>query len=228
MNIVILDDNQEVSSEMEKMVREVFFDAENICSFHNIDELFSISFSIDLLFIDVKLNDINGIEFVKNHHDFFQNSKVVYFTGYDFAEDIFKTNPYYYLKKPVTVDKIRKVYEKIHSDNDIISVKFDKEIKRVYVKDIIYIDSYARVVSIHLTQGEIVKTYTNLDSIYKLLPNNFIRIHKGYIVNLKMVKKYTKYRVTLFNGMDFSISRNYAESVREKFMQYVKESDLCA
>lgn len=228
MNICIVDDNKEVLNQIEKLVKEVFPKYNKILlaeSYKEFYELFN-TINFDLIFLDIKLKDMNSIDIMKENIHQLRGAKVVYITGYDFAEAIFETNPFYYLKKPITKNKIEKVYKKLQQNDKSIIIKFDKVIKKILINDIIFIDSYARVINFHLTNNETIKTYNKLSIIQEMLPNNFVRIHKSYIVNLDKVKQYKKYEIILENDLKLTISRNCANEVKQKFLNYVRTSDI--
>jgi len=228
MNICILDDEKVILDEMNKQIKSIFKNCKNIFLFDNYDDFHKVLISnkIDLLFIDIKLNNKNGVDLVKENNNLLNKTKIVYITGYDYAEKIFETDPYYYLKKPITNEKIKKVYDKLQKDESFITVKLNKEVNRILIKEIIYIESMARMLIFHLSNNQIVETYNTIDSIKKYLPNNFIQIHKSFIVNMDKIKSYKKYEVCLNNDKRLNISRNYANEVQNKIMDYIKIGDL--
>lgn len=179
------------------------------------------------MFIDIKLGDKNGIELIKENVEYFRNTKVIYITGYDeFVEDVFETDLIYFLKKPLTREKVMKAYlkatEKINNDNRAIVVKLLNETRKVMISDIFYIESEARIVNIYL-KNEILISYAKLSDMESQLGEKFLRTHKSYLVNLDKVKSYKRNQLVLDNGKLIPISRNNVTKVKSRIFDYVKE-----
>ncbi len=225
MNICVLDDDKEVLDDLELLIRNVFTNCENLYLYDNVNDISKVLNNIDVLFMDIKLKNSNGITFIKNNKIYLDNTKIIYITGYDYVEDIFETNPFYYLKKPITIEKLKKVYLKIIKEDNYLAIKNNKEIIRVSIKDIMYIESMARVILFHLKNDEIIRTYTTIDSIKKNLPSYFIQIHKSFIINMKNIKSYKKNEIKLTDETKLNISRNYADIVQESIMNFIRSRD---
>lgn len=226
MNIGVLDDEKKVLDDIYVLLQDVFKDAKNIFCFQNTDELKSkFKERIDLLFIDIRLSNENGIDLVKNYHEELKDTKIIYITGYDYIEDVFDTNPFYYLQKPITKEKLLKISNKLKNNKEVISIPFNKEIKKVFLKDIRYLNSSSRTVFFNLNDGRIFKTYQTLDNIINLLPANFLRIHKSFVVNLDYVESYRKGEIILDNQMRLNISRKYIHQVETKILDNIR-SDI--
>ena len=129
------------------------------------------------------------------------------------------------LKKPITKDKLLKVFNKIFDkQNDkYLLLKTGKEICKIPIKDIVYIESFGRIVEIHLINNVKKPFYNKISNIIDLLPNNFIRTHKSYIVNLNKVKKYNKKEITMDNNTIIPISRLKYSEINNKITNYIKE-----
>lgn len=226
MNIVLLDDDINILKELKDLISNTFKNYNQIKLYSSYDELINSIDRIDILFIDIKLNNENAIDLIKRDINKFKNTKIIYITGYDYIEDIFETSPFYYLKKPITKEKLEKVYNKLIENKKNISVKFDKEIKRISKDDIIYVDSYARIINFHLKDNSIIKSYNKMSELENNLPNNFLRIHKSYIINMDKVKSYSKSEIILYDNTKLKIGRIFKQKVEDKLLNYIKETDL--
>ncbi|MBR1376586.1 MAG: response regulator transcription factor [Bacilli bacterium] len=227
MNISICDDEENVLLSIKSLLKDVVGSDVNINIFKNERELKKTLNDIDILFMDIKLKDKNGIDFIKENKELLKNTKLIYITGYDeYIEDIFETDPIYLLKKPITKEKLEKVFNKIKRQNDIddkiISLKIGKEVNNIKVKDIIYIESYGRTITLYLADESKVTSYNKISSILEILPENFIKIHKSYVINVSKVKKYKKYEVILENDKILPISRLNADNVKKVMLRYIK------
>ena len=226
MKVAIIDDNKDVLNNLEQLLKDEEFGKCEIHTFTNTNKLEKvINNHLDIIFIDIKLENNNGIDFIKNNKEKLVNTNIVYITGYDdYMENIFETNPFYLLKKPITKEKLIKVFTKLNDKDNkkYLLLKNGKEIIRVSIKDILYIESFGRVVEFHLDKNEKLSFYNNISLLIDLLPSNFLRIHKSYIVNIDKIKTYNKKEITLLNGEIVPISRMKYNEVNLKIINYVK------
>lgn len=75
--------------------------------------------------------------------------------------------------------------------NDLIEIKSDKRLFRVRKDDILFVEGLGNYVIYHLDDQKLI-SYTSLKEVMELLPNNFIRIHKSYVVNKDQIKSYNQ------------------------------------
>lgn len=196
--------------------------------------------SVDLLFVDINMPDINGIDFVRG----LENPPMVIFTtAYsEYAIEGFRLDAVDYLLKPFAfsefnkaVDKACSLFELIklrdgkiagveyeavapetETDEDYISVKADYKVTLVRHADIIYLESVGEYVRLHLTNGSTITTLFRLKNMESLLPERkFMRIHRSYIINLSHLTSFTRGKVYLSCGEDLPVGANYREAFRE-------------
>ena len=196
--------------------------------------------SVDLLFVDINMPDINGIDFVRG----LENPPMVIFTtAYsEYAIEGFRLDAVDYLLKPFAfsefnkaVDKACSLFELIklrdgktagveyeavapetETDEDYKSVKADYKVTLVRHADIIYLESVGEYVRLHLTNGSTITTLFRLKNMESLLPERkFMRIHRSYIINLSHLTSFTRGKVYLSCGDDLPVGANYREAFRE-------------
>ncbi len=150
---------------------------------------------IDLLFVDINMPQITGLEFVEALPF---NIKVIFITAYrEYALEGFALDAADYLLKPLSYASFLKSVEKVHSryfnaptaanvnDYDYIFVKSGYRVVRVNFDQILYIESKREYMDIVLTNDEVVTTHGSLNSLMeKLVSNKFIRVHRSFIVNI--------------------------------------------
>lgn len=228
MNIAILDDEQKIVSYIEEILKGNSED--KIFSYTNVNDFILLlkDTLVDILFLDIKLKEINGIEFVKQHQKALKSTKIIYITGYDeYIEETFETNPTYFLRKPLSKEKIEKAYKKAiklkKEENLNVMILMNQEWKKIKVNDIYFIESEARIIHIHF-QNEIISCYKKLSEFEKELPSYFLRIHKSYLVNMKKIESYKTSAVILDNKEELLISRSYMKICKQKIMKYLEEN----
>lgn len=195
--------------------------------------------SIDLIFVDINMPDLNGIDFVRQ---LTTNQYIIFTTAHsEYALEGFKLNAIDYLLKPFTRDEFERATQKVISlvdlverchaaesavaqneaesaDNEVISVKADYKTQLVKVADIIYLESAGEYVRLHIEGSSTITTLFRLKNMETSLPQEgFMRVHRSYIVNLKRIASYTKGRIFLDNGEYIPLGENYKEAFLERF-----------
>ena len=198
---------------------------------------------IDAIFIDINMPDLNGLDFVRS---LIAPPMVVFTTAYsEYAIDGYKVNAIDYLLKPFGLDEMQRAANKLKKqydltrtatisqqpalvsdidDDDALFLKTEHRIVRVKVSDIRYIEGMSEYLKIHLSNGQ--KPLVVLLSMKKMeerLPaNSFMRIHRSYIINLKMIQEVNKNRVI----MDADTYLPIGDLYREAFNQYIDRKFL--
>ena len=166
-------------------------------------------FSPQVVFLDISMPEKNGLEIAREISDIFPKTIIVFATAYEnFAHEAFEVYAFDYLIKPYRLDRINKTIERIRvwlsgnkvrniSGNTnkseinaaIIKVKENDRIIFININDIIFITREFRIIVIHSKVGNF-KTVETLESLeQKLVSFSFFRCHRGFIINLKMVKE---------------------------------------
>lgn len=185
--------------------------------------------SIDLLFLDINMPCISGIEFLKT---LTHPPKVIFTTAYrNFAADAFDLNALDYLLKPISFERFLKAInkflllniqsvpeqEKLSVEKNYIILKSEKKNYKILFKDILYIESLDNYIKVH-TSGFSIICYERLSRIENELPSDiFIRIHRSYIINYSKLDVFTSAFVEIA-GQKFMIGRNYREEVMKRLI----------
>lgn len=170
---------------------------------------------IDLIFLDINLPKISGISFLKN---LTAPPKVIITTAYpDHALEGFELDVVDYLLKPFSFERFHKAVLKALNQKsaakpaDYVFIKSDKEFYKVEMSDILYLksdDNYVKIITPekqHMQSG-------SLQSWTEQLPDNFVRVHKSYMVNLSKVAKVAGNRVYIADH-EIPIGRAYREAL---------------
>lgn len=227
MKICICDDEHNVLDDIKSILTTIDQKA-IIKTFNNPHELQRTlkNENIDILFMDIKLKDTNGINFIKQNEEYLKNTKLIYITGFtEYIEDVFETNPIYFLQKPLNEEKIKKAYlkakEQIYQEHLFITIKSGTEKIKIKIKDIYYIESCARTINIYLENNSYT-TYEKLSIFEDALTSNFLRIHKSYLVNMDKIIKYKNNNIVLENNKVLNISRSYSKNCRDAILKYLE------
>ncbi len=188
---------------------------------------------IELMFVDINMPDLSGMDFVKSLNF---KPMIVFTTAYsEYALEGFKVEALDYLLKPISyadflksANKAKKQkellensLETIKSDNEYIFIKSEYKILRINYKDIIYIEGMKEYVRIHLQNAKAVMTLLSMKSLENHLPKEkFMRVHRSYIVNLKMINQIERNRIVFNQDTYIPISEQY----KVFFQKYLDEN----
>lgn len=186
--------------------------------------------TVDLFFLDINMPEITGLSLAKIIG---QKSKVIFTTAYrDYAVDGFNLSVVDYLLKPIAFERFFEAVQKVTKSNNTITttakeesfkkefmfIRSDRKMVKINFNKIEYIESLGDYVKVFLNQTVIVtrETMNNIEN--KLPENNFIRIHRSYIVSLNKISSYTNEFIEI-NKKALPISRSYKESTLQKLAE---------
>lgn len=180
---------------------------------------------VDLLFIDINMPDITGIELVRSLP---QKPMTIFTTAYKkFAFDGFELDAIDYLLKPIDFERFKRAALKAvefynyraakkNLMNESLFVRSEYKMLKIELKDIDYIEGLEDYIKIHLTNSRPVLTLMTLKAVLEKLPaNQFKRIHRSYIVPVGNVKSVLNKKAMLSSGAELPISDSYISFVNE-------------
>ncbi|NRR92408.1 response regulator transcription factor [Winogradskyella undariae] len=182
---------------------------------------------VDLLFLDIHMSDLNGLELAKT---LVNPPRIIFTTAYsEYAIEGYKVNAIDYLLKPIeyvdfllasnkasdTIHKERQLASEVKKKDDFLFIKSGQQHIRIHFKDIKYLEAQKEYVSINLVHGAPVKTLLRLKNIEDILPKeNFMRIHRSFIVNLNHVVTVKRNRIIYGEKEFIVVSDTYQEAFK--------------
>jgi DNA-binding LytR/AlgR family response regulator len=189
--------------------------------------------NIDLMFVDINMPDLNGMDFVKM---LINPPKVIFTTAYsEYALDGFKVDALDYLLKPFSyadffksASKAKTWFEtqtiasvQVKNDNQFLFIKSDYRIVRIDFKEINYIEAMSEYVKIHLNGGKPIMSLLSMRLLEEQLPqDSFMRIHRSYIVNLNKISVIERNRIVFEGKVYLPVSEQY----KNKFQNWVDKN----
>ena len=188
--------------------------------------------SVDVLFVDINMPDISGMDFVKS---LAAPPMIVFTTAYsEYAVEGFKVDAVDYLLKPFGLDdfkkaaeKVRKRYDSEHQSaavsapdaDDALFFKTDYKVVRVPVSKITYVEGMSEYLKIHVEgEKDSVIVLLSMKKLEERLPSDrFMRIHKSYIIALGQIREVARGRVSITPEVSLPIGDSY----REAFNKYL-------
>ena len=230
-------DDEPLAINVIKKFLEQFPSAEIVNTCENAMDAFSYVSEnpVDLLFLDINMPTLNGLDFLKSLKD---PPLVIVTSAYrDYAVEGFELNVLDYLVKPISFQRFLTAMNKAHSairmENNahsqpvaanhdhskaFIFLKVDKKMVKVYLDEILYIESLKDYVRVRTVYEDLI-THQNLNSMAKLLPtDNFIRIHKSYTISVDKVKCIDGNCVEIASKL-IPIGRNYRKEAKEQILK---------
>lgn len=187
-------------------------------------------YDADLLFADINMPDLNGLDFVKSLKN---PPKIIFTTAYDeYALEGFKVDAIDYLLKPIGYPDFLKAANKakewfdlknnkqdtVDSNDEFLFIKSEYRILRIDYNNIKYIEGMKEYVRIHTTNEKPVMSLMSLKKLSEQLPKDkFMRVHKSFIVNLKQITTIERSRIIFDEKVYIPVGDQY----KEEFQKYV-------
>lgn len=192
--------------------------------------------AVDLMFVDINMPDLNGLDFVKSR---LNPPKVIFTTAYSqYALEGFRVNALDYLLKPIDYDVFLKSADKanewfkkndgktarIKSDDDFLFIRSEYKVLRINLSDIKYIQGMREYARIHLVdQSRPIMSIISLKKLEESLPpDKFMRVHKSFIVNLERITMIDRNRIVFDNNVFIPVSEQY----NQKFQEFLNKNFL--
>ena len=190
---------------------------------------------VDLMFVDINMPDLNGIEFVKTLEN---PPRIVFITAYsEYALEGFRADAIDYLLKPIgygdflkSANKVRSWFDsqiekpaEINSNKDFLFIKSEYKILRINFDDIKYIEAMSEYIRIHLVNSKPVMTQLSMKSIEEQLPSDrFMRVHRSFIIHLSKISVIERNRIVFDGSTYIPVSEQY----KSKFQSYLDKNFL--
>ncbi len=226
---IVIDDEPLALRQMESYIQKIPF-------LENVSLLESALFAtdvlknepIDLMFVDINMPDLNGMDFVKT---LVNPPKVIFTTAYaDYALEGFKVDALDYLLKPIcftdflkSANKARAWFEtqqtgtvQVKNDEEFLFLHSDYRIVRINLKEINYIEAMNEYVKIYLSGNKPIMSLISMKQLEQNLNSqHFMRVHRSYIVNLSKITVIERNRIVFDGKVYIPISDQYKETFQE-------------
>ena len=182
---------------------------------------------IDILFLDINMPKLSGLSLLKTIQ---QRPAVIITTAYpEYAIEGFELAVTDYVLKPFSLERFMQAVHKVTQKPEpvvlratevkeeavsSVFVKSDKKIIKINFDDIHYVEAYGNYIKIYTDQ--MVLTPQTLSDFLEKLPNNFLRIHKSFVINFKELKLIDGNQVVLENDAKLPIGKSYKKAVLDR------------
>jgi len=173
-------------------------------------------YPVDLLFLDIDMPSISGLDFYKKLP---HKTMVIFTTAYsEYAVEGFTLNATDYLLKPISLSRFQQAVKKAfqqwktqnqNSEQQYLFIRADYSLMKILFSDILYIEGLDDYLKIHIQNQKTVVTRMTLKVILQKLPvNEFIRVHRSFIVSISKIDK-IRNKIIYINDNEIPVSASY-------------------
>jgi DNA-binding LytR/AlgR family response regulator len=244
-NIAICDDSKTDSSRIEMIVKS-YMDRKQIPyivnTFQTGAELLEFHDKIDLIFLDIAMDGMNGIQTGKKIHESDRNMKIIYTTSYQqYCEKAVNiVHAFAYLEKPVSKEKtyqqldeiLRYAQEESEKEETIKfevfeftdQGKLENSIMDFNIRDILYFEYFNRKIKIRLKNKEYFFVEIMKVLADKMQEHNFEICHQCFLVNLRHIRNIKGYEIFLDNDERIPVSQKRSAEFRKRLNKFIQSS----
>lgn len=197
LNFVVCDDNQNMLNKLSKMFDTIFIsnniDATIAFQSTNPDEIldFANSHSVDAFILDIQLkSDMSGLDLAQKIREFNKDCYIIFTTGHlEYSLVAYKLKTFDYIAKPITIERLEETILRLVDDvngQPKKYIKIDSKNTLVDESEILYIKREGMKLIYH-TSSKDYEAYSSFAKMEPFLPDNFIRCHKSFIVNMNKI-----------------------------------------
>lgn len=240
VNIYLCDDNPQAVEQYAGLIRgcaekysievtlSIFYSGEALI-FH----LHDIPHRADVIYLNVLMEDANGIEIAKRLRESGCTAEIIFLSAVeDYVYEAFDVNAMQYLLKGDTfADKFEQTFLRAVSltsgkEKEMFFCEFDNVKRVIPVQQISYFEIWRRVITVHFGD-DTAKFYGTLESLEQQLAHrNFVRVHRSYLVHLPYISQFQAQGLELKNGEKIPIGVTYLMPLKKTFSAYISRTSI--
>lgn len=229
MKIAVCDDMREIRYEISLLAKK-YCPAGEIFQFSSAEEFLSFSSDFDIIFLDIEMGGLSGMEAAKAIRERKYGRKkpvIIFVTAYpDYMEQAFDVSAFHYLLKPVDKEKFGRVFSsalrETEENDPFIVIKTFGDTQKLLLKDIFYIESSNKKVILHTKKGAIA-VYRKMEELERELTGSFFHCHRCFLVNMESISGYSFEEIKLVNGETLMMSKKKYPLFVKAYMRYAEK-----
>ena len=226
--IMICDDEQKMLSDITGLTSEAISGC-NISSYQNGRDLLSSlkDRPCDILLLDIDMPELSGLDIARALSNMAAKPLLIFVTSHDeLVYDSFKYHPFAFVRKTYLREELSGVLKdcmlKIDKKNKHYVFKSGFETVSLPLDEILYFESFANYLTVKTNTHEYKTRSTISGAQSELEKNDFLRIHKGFLVNLEHIKTVKSDELLLDNDELLPIGKSYSEEARRAILKYMR------
>ena len=235
MNIAVVDDEEIIRQQIHVFIKKQKPDF-SISDFATGEELLAAGKDVDIIFLDIQMEGMGGIEAARNLRQRNADAVLVFITGIkEYVFEAFDVSAFHYLLKPIEEKKFTEVLDRAAEEvwkskgqkEQQIFIKTKNQGYTLNLKSILYIESRGKKVEIHTTDMEgIIEVYATMDELEGQLGDGFYRCHRGYLVNMAYIVRYDNDSIFLSSGGKVYLTRKKHNEFVKAYMWYLQNGGV--
>lgn len=232
LSIAVCDDELLFGARLSEKIRGILGKIGRDCvirEFQSGTELLEAVEQFDLIFLDVLMKDLNGMDTARRIRERAYEKPLIFISSSpDYVWDSYEVEAFWYLVKPVSEKKLEQVLRRAlakaeEGQQEYLIIQKERRPRKLFLKDIRYFEICGRVIELHGADG-VLPYYGQIGDLEKQLSGKgFFRCHKSIIVNLKYADTYTHEEVILENGDRLPIARRRYEAFCQALLEDMKK-----
>lgn len=230
INIALCDDDKYLLSELENILlgiaknKNLKINVETYSDGFDLEKDINKGEQFDILFLDIEMTQ-DGIATARKIRKKGIESLIIYMSNYEqYLKELFEVDTFRFLEKPLKKQKVEKylleAVQQLEDNNKYFSYQYNRQMRRVRIKDIIYFESDRRKILLHKKNGDVVEFYGKLDDVETSLNRNeekFLRTHKSFLINSIYILGWRNTKLELEREIYVPISEEQQKIVRKKY-----------
>lgn len=230
INIALCDDDKYLLSELENILlgiaknKNLKINVETYSDGFDLEKDINKGEQFDILFLDIEMTQ-DGIVTARKIRKKGIESLIIYMSNYEqYLKELFEVDTFRFLEKPLKKQKVEKylleAVQQLEDNNKYFSYQYNRQMRRVRIKDIIYFESDRRKILLHKKNGDVVEFYGKLDDVETSLNRNeekFLRTHKSFLINSIYILGWRNTKLELEGEIYVPISEEQQKIVRKKY-----------
>ena len=227
MNISVCDDESKILEEIADFIGKKFPQSKVKTFSDGETFLADLENEPDLLLVDIDMPGMSGMEVVAALAEEKSRTLIVFVTAHDeLVYDSFKYHPFAFVRKKYLEDELRAVLKDCQKEIDGRSRRFvfqnGGQTINLAQSEILYFEGQANYLAIHTAGGEFRMRSTMAAIEEELKNKGFLRIHKGFLVNLEHVKILKTENLELDDGELLPIGKSYSDEAKNSILRYMR------
>ncbi len=223
---------EDLSNYLTEYLSQVPHISYQVSVFANGQALLTSGSSFDLIFLDVRMSGLDGLETAHRLRQRGDRSLLIFVTVLkECVFDSFAVEAYDFLVKPLDAGRFRQTMDRAlrflaYREGQSILIQRGTACERIPLSEIVYCEVLGRKVYIHQSSGRVTDYYDRLENLQNRLDGRFFRCHRSYLVNLAHVRGCNAGQVTLTQGGRVPVSRLRERDLTQALLRHMKERDF--
>ncbi|MBO5088595.1 MAG: response regulator transcription factor [Lachnospiraceae bacterium] len=183
--------------------------------------------SCDILFLDIDMPVLGGMDIAKQLHILDVKPLLVFVTSHDeLVYESLQYHPFGFIRKTHLLDEMEHMLldckEELHAKNRHFCIKMTGQDVKLLLSDILYFEADSNYLKVY-TKEMMYRFRSTLTAVENTLQQDgFLRVHKGFLVNVDMVKVLKKDELELLSGAHVPIGKSYADVTKKKLLESMR------